>query len=355
MGEPQITRQHFGNLPSGEVVDLYTLVNSRGARAQITDYGGIVVSLRVPDAAGVLADVVLGHSELGGYLDNKPYLGALIGRYANRIAHARFVLQGTQYRLAANDGPHHLHGGLRGFDRVLWRAAGDLRADGPALKLRYVSESGEEGYPGTLEAGVTYTLTEDTALRIDYEARTDRTTVLNLSHHSYFNLRDAGATPILAHELQINADRYTPVDDTLIPTGAIASVHSTPLDFKRQRQIGAGVDQDHPQLRAAGGYDHNFVLNGKPGELAFAARVFDPDSGRIMEVYTTQPGLQFYSGNFLDGSVVGRGATAYRRRHGFCLEAQHFPDAPNKPHFPSTQLEPGQVYRHTTLYKFSAK
>ena len=355
MGEPQITLQHFGNLPSGEVVDLYTLVNSRGARAQITDYGGIVVSLRVPDAAGVLADVVLGHSELDGYLDNKPYLGALIGRYANRIAHACFVLQGTQYRLAANDGPHHLHGGLRGFDRVLWRAAGDLRADGPALKLRYVSESGEEGYPGTLEAAVSYTLTEDTALRIDYEARTDRTTVLNLSHHSYFNLRDAGATPILGHELQINADRYTPVDDTLIPTGAIASVHSTPLDFKRQRQIGAGVDQDHPQLRAAGGYDHNFVLNGKPGELAFAARVFDPDSGRIMEVYTTQPGLQFYSGNFLDGSVVGRGATAYRRRHGFCLEAQHFPDAPNKPHFPSTQLEPGQVYRHTTLYKFSAK
>ena len=355
MAQPQITRQHFGRLPNGEAVDLYTLVNSRGACAQITDYGGIVVSLRVPDAAGVLADVVLGHSELSGYLDNKPYLGALIGRYANRIAHACFILQGTQYQLAANDGPHHLHGGLRGFNRVLWRAAGDLRVDGPALRLRYVSESGEEGYPGTLEAAVTYTLTEDTALRIEYEARTDRTTVLNLSHHSYFNLRDAGATAILGHELQINADRYTPVDDTLIPTGAIAAVHSTPLDFKRQRQIGAHIDRDHPQLRAAGGYDHNFVLNGKPGELAFAARVFEPDSGRIMEVYTTQPGLQFYSGNFLDGSVVGRGATAYRRRHGLCLEAQHFPDAPNKPHFPSTQLEPGQLYRHTTLYKFSAK
>jgi aldose 1-epimerase len=355
MAQAQITREPFGNLPTGETVDLYTLINPRGASAQITNYGGIVVALRVPDSAGVLGNIVLGHGDLDAYLTSKAYFGALVGRYANRIASARFSIQGAEYTLAANDGPHHLHGGRRGFDKALWRAAGALGPDGPALELRYRSSDGEEGYPGALEVIVTYTLTDDTALRIDYRAATDRDTVLNLSHHSYFNLFDAGASPILDHEMQIFADRYTPVDTELIPTGAIAAVHATPLDFKRPRRIGADIDQDHQQLRAAGGYDHNFVLNGKPGQLVRAARVRDPSSGRTMEVYTTQPGLQFYSGNFLDGSIVGRGGAVYGRRHGFCLETQHFPDSPNKPHFPSTLLKPGQPYRHTTSYKFDTK
>jgi len=355
MAQAQITRDPFGNLPTGEAVDLYTLINPSGASAQITNYGGIVIALYVPDSAGVLGNIVLGHNDLDAYVAGKAYFGALVGRYANRIAHGRFSLQGAEYRLAANDGPHHLHGGRRGFDKALWRAAGALGPDGPTLELRYVSDDGEEGYPGALEVVVTYTLTDDTALRIDYRAATDRDTVLNLSHHSYFNLFDAGASSILDHEMQIFADRYTPVDTELIPTGAIAAVHSTPLDFKRPRRIGADIDQDHQQLRAAGGYDHNFVLNGKPGGLVRAARVRDPSSGRTMEVHTTQPGLQFYSGNFLDGSIVGRDGAVYGRRHGVCLEAQHFPDSPNKPHFPSTLLRPGQDYRHTTSYKFDAK
>jgi aldose 1-epimerase len=355
MATPDIRAESFGHLPSGESVDLYTLVNEQGVTAKITNYGGILVSLRVPDAAGALADIVLGHSHLAGYLSNKPYLGALIGRYANRIANARFTLFGSRYRLAANDGPHHLHGGVHGFDRVLWRASAHTGARGPALQLRYVSKDREEGYPGELDASVTYTLTADCALRIDYEARTDRATVVNLSHHSYFNLRDGGISSILEHELQINADRYTPVDDTLIPTGAIAPVHGTPLDFKRSRRIGAHIDADHAQLHAAGGYDHNFVLNGRTGELSLAALVFEPTTRRTLEVHTTQPGLQFYSGNFLDGTVIGRGDAVYRKRHGFCLETQHFPDSPNKPHFPSTVLVPGSTYRHSTLYKFSVK
>jgi aldose 1-epimerase len=354
MAQAGITRRHFGNLPTGEAVDLYTLVNAQGACAQITNYGGIVVSLRIPDGAGALDEVVLGYGDLSGYVANQPYFGALVGRYANRIGNAQFVVAGVEYRLRANDGRHHLHGGLRGFDKALWRAASGLGPNGPLLELRYVSAAGEEGYPGELEVAVTYTLTEDTGLRIDYQAHSDRDTVVNLSHHSYFNLRDAGASSILGHQLQINADRYTPVDATLIPTGAIAAVHGTPLDFKRPQPIGARIDQSHEQLLAAGGYDHNFVLNAKRGELVLAARVSEPHSGRSMEVYTTQPGLQFYSGNFLDGSVVGRAGTVYGRRHGFCLEAQHFPDSPNKPHFPSTQLKPGESYRHTTLYKFAA-
>jgi aldose 1-epimerase len=354
MTQPQISREPFGNLPTGEAVDLYLLVNARGAQARIANYGGILVSLRIPDEAGVLNEVVLGYADLAGYLANKPYFGALVGRYANRIGGARFVLDDVEYRLAANDGAHHLHGGVRGFDKALWQAAASVSAAGPVLKLRYVSADGEEGYPGSLDVAVTYTLTEENGLRIDYEAQTDRATVLNLSHHSYFNLRDAGASPILDHRLQINADRYTPVDAGLIPTGAIAAVHNTPLDFKRPQRIGAQIEHDHEQLRLAGGYDHNFVLNGRPGELKFAARAIAPDTGRAMEVHTTQPGLQFYSGNFLDGSAIGRGGTAYRKRHGFCLETQHFPDSPNRSHFPSTRLGPGDVYRHATVYKFPA-
>jgi len=353
MTQPQITREPFGNLPGGEAVDLYTLVNTRGAQARIINYGGILVSLRIPDDTGVLSEVVLGYSDLAGYLANTPYFGALVGRYANRIGDARFVLDNVEYRLAANDGAHHLHGGVRGFDKALWRAAASLGAAGPVLELRYVSPDGEEGYPGSLDIAVAYTLTEENALRIDYRAQTDRATVVNLSHHSYFNLRDAGASPILDHRLQINADRHTPIDAGLIPTGAIAAVHNTPLDFKRPRRIGAQIEHDHEQLRLAGGYDHNFVLNARPGELRLAARASAPDTGRAMEVHTTQPGLQFYSGNFLDGSAIGRGGTVYRKRHGFCLETQHFPDSPHRPHFPSTRLGPGEIYRHTTLYKFT--
>jgi aldose 1-epimerase len=355
MTKAGITRKAFGVLASGETADLYTLVNARGTQAQITNYGAILVSMRVPDSAGRLDEVVLGFDEIGGYLTNKPYFGAAIGRYANRIANAAFSLDGTEYRLAANEGPHHLHGGVRGFDKAIWRATGSVGPQGPLLELRRTSSDGEEGYPGALEVTIIYTLTEDSELRIDYEARTDRATVVNLSHHSYFNLCDAGASPILEHEIEIKADRYTPVDAGLIPTGAIAAVHGTPFDFKRPRSIGARIDQDHAQLQAAGGYDHNFVLNGKPGELALAARVSEPSSGRTLTVYTTQPGLQFYTGNFLDGSIVGKGATPYFKRHAFCLETQHFPDSPNKPHFPSTRLEAGQRYQHTTIYKFGVK
>ena len=355
MTKAGITRQPFGSLPSGETADLYTLVNARGAQAQITNYGGILVSLRVPDSRGALDDVVLGYDDLGGYLANKPYFGATVGRYANRIANARFALEGVEYQLAANDGAHHLHGGARGFDKAIWRATGTLGPQGPMLELRHTSGNAEEGYPGTLEVAINYTLTEDSELRIDYEARTDRITVVNLSHHSYFNLRDGGASPILEHEIEISADRYTPVDDGLIPTGAIAAVHGTPFEFKRLRSIGARIDHEHEQLQVAGGYDHNFVLNGKRGELMLAARVSEPHSGRMLAVYTTQPGMQFYTGNFLDGSITGKGGVVYHKRHGFCLETQHFPDSPNKPHFPSTRLEPGQRYQHTTLYKFGAK
>lgn len=339
-------------MADGQSIDLYTLTNRQGMEVGITNYGGRVVSILVPDRLGKMADVGLGFGSLDGYLGDKSCFGALVGRYANRIANGRFALDGTQYKLAQNDGANSLHGGLKGFDKRVWNAR-ELPGDQRALELTYLSKDGEEGYPGNLSVKVVYSLTDSNELRIDYTATTDKDTVLNLTNHSYFNLAGQGSGDILKHELRINADRFTPIDDTLIPTGELRQVEGTPLDFRKPTAIGARINEDHEQLKFGKGYDHNFVLNHKGGELALAAHVTEPESGRVLEVLTTQPGLQFYSGNFLDGTVHGKEGKVYGRRSAFCLETQHFPDSPNKPAFPSTELKPGQTYHETTIYKFS--
>jgi aldose 1-epimerase len=353
--QKDVTVEEFGKTPAGEAVQIYTLTNAQGMEARITNYGGIVVSLKTPDRNGAFADVVLGHDTLDGYFQNSPYFGALIGRYGNRIAKGEFALDGKTYTLAKNNGPNSLHGGTKGFDQVVWKAEPLNSEDGPALSLTYVSADGEEGYPGTLNVKVVYTLTNDNALRIEYEATTDKKTVLNLTNHSYFNLKDAGATPILDHVLMINADRYTPVDATLIPTGELAPVEGTPFDFRQPTAIGTRIDDDNQQLKFGMGYDHNFVLTRSADGLSLAATVSEPTTGRRMEVLTTQPGVQFYTGNFLDGTITGKGGTKYQQRTALCLETQHFPDSPNQPEFPSAVLEPGQTYQATTLYRFSAQ
>ncbi|PYV05064.1 MAG: galactose-1-epimerase [Acidobacteria bacterium] len=347
----RIQRQPFGKTPDQKVIDLYTLTNAHGVEARITNYGGILVSLKAPDRNGKLADVVLGFDGPEGYLkNNTPYFGAVIGRYGNRIAKGRFSLNGREYRLALNNGENHLHGGIKGFDKVVWGAREVKR--GPALALNYVSKDGEEGYPGNLSVSVVYTLTDNNELKIEYSATADKATILNLTNHTYFNL--AGEGSILNHEVMINADRFTPVDQGLIPTGELRSVKGTPMDFTQPAAIGARIEQQDEQLLLGKGYDHNFVLNGG-GAPALAARVYEPVSGRVLEVYTTEPGVQFYTGNFLDGSIKGKGGQVYQRRYGFCLETQHFPDSPNKPDFPSTVLKPGEKYATTTIFKFSAK
>ncbi|HEU4743351.1 MAG TPA: aldose epimerase family protein [Meiothermus sp.] len=342
----KIERRPFGTV-EGTPVNLYLLTHPNGLRAEISNYGGIVVSLWVPDRTGQFADVVLGYDKLEGYLQKSPYFGALIGRYGNRIAKGRFTLNGVTYTLAQNNGENHLHGGLKGFDKAVWEAR---EVPGVGLELSYLSKDGEEGYPGNLAVTVRYALTND-ALRIDYSATTDRDTVVNLTQHSYFNLAEEG--DILGHELTLYADHFTPVGEGLIPTGEIAPVTGTPLDFTRPTAIGARIEQDHPQLVYAGGYDHNWALNRGGAGLERAATVYEPQTGRVMEVLTTQPGVQFYSGNFLDGSIIGKGGQVYQRRAGFCLETQHFPDSPNHPNFPSTVLRPGQIYQQTTVYRFS--
>jgi aldose 1-epimerase len=349
-GVASIGRRPFGKTPDGKQVTLFTIENQNGCKARVMDYGAILTELWLPDRDGKLGDVVLGFDTLQGYLDGHPYFGATVGRVANRIAKGKFSLKGKDYKLAANNGPNHLHGGEKGFDKVLWHAATSL--DGKSVKFIYTSKDGEEGYPGALTASVTYTLTDDNELRLDYEATTDQATPVNLTHHSYFNLAGAAAGTILDHELTIRAGYYTPVDDTLIPTGEIKTVAGTPLDFLRPMAIGKRIDQ----LKGdPGGYDHNFVLNGKLGELRTAAVLHDPKTGRTMELLTTEPGLQFYSGNFLDGKLKGKGGIAYVKHHGLCLEAQHFPDSVNQPGFPSVILEPGQVYRQTTIHRFTAR
>ncbi len=353
MTQPQITREPFGTLPGGEAVDLYTLVNERGTQARIINYGGILVSLRIADDTGVLSEVVLGYSDLAGYLANTPYFGALVGRYANRIGDARFVLDNVEYRLAANDGANHLHGGVRGFDKALWRAAASLGAAGPVLELRYVSPDGEEGYPGTLSATVSYTLTNNNELVVEYQATTDKPTLCNLAHHSYFNLGGHNSGDVLGHEVQIFAANNTPADDTLIPTGKIAPVAGTPFDFTKPKA--AGKD-----LKAAGGmpvgFDLNYVLDkGTTDRPQLAARVTEPKSGRVLEVLSTEPGLQFYTGNFLDGTNVGKGGAVYKQYNGFCMEPQKFPDSVNKPEWKDVSnpvLRPGETYKQTTIYRF---
>ena len=351
--QPGIERRTFGKMADGKLIDLYTLTNHQGMRVAITNYGGIVVSIVVPDRNGKPGDVVLGFENLDGYLAKEPYFGALIGRYGNRIGNARFMLNGVVHKLPANDGPNSLHGGLQGFDKRVWTAH-EIRGEHPALELTYLSKDGEEGYPGNLSAKVVYTLTDDNALRIDYTATTDKDTVLNLTNHSYFNLAGEGHGDVLKHQIMINAGRFTPIDGTLIPTGELRKVDGTPFDFRQPVSIGARIDADDEQIKYGKGYDHNFVLNRSGAGLSLAARVTDPESGRVLEVLTTQPGLQFYTANFLDGSIHGKGGKPYGRRSAFCLETQHFPDSPNKPSFPSTELKPGQTYHQITVFKFSA-
>ena len=350
---PGLKRAPFGKTRDGQVVDLYMLTNGAGMEVAITNYGGIVVSVKTPDRSGKLADVVLGFDNFEGYLQNVPYLGALIGRYGNRIANGRFTLDGHQYHLPQNNGPNALHGGLKGFDKQVWNAKEIRDKDAPALELTYLSKDGEEGYPGNLSATVTYSLTPKNELKIDYAATTDKDTVVNLTNHSYFNLAGEGQGNVLSHVVMINADRFTPVDSTLIPTGELKSVEGTPFDFRKPVPIGARINNKNQQLQFGKGYDHNLVLNGNGSGLKLAARVNDPSSGRVMEVLTTEPGLQFYTGNFLDGSVRGKGGNAYGPRSAFCMETQHFPDSPNHPAFPSTVLKPGQRYQSTTVYRFA--
>jgi aldose 1-epimerase len=335
---------------------VYTLKNAHGIELKVLDYGGIIVSLKVPDRTGKLGDVVLGYDSLAGYERASPYFGAVIGRYGNRIAHGRFTLDGRTYALATNNGPNHLHGGVRGFDKVVWDVTPLEARDSVALILRRTSPDGEEGYPGTLHATVTYTLTSRNEVIFDYQATADRATPVNLTQHSYFNLAGDGSGDILGHVVTLNADHFTPVDSTLIPTGELHSVAGTPFDFRSPTPIGARIDADDVQLRYGRGYDHNFVLNKRGGEsLTLGARVYEPSSGRVMEIHTTEPGLQFYSGNFLDGTLRGKNGVVYRHRYGFAMETQHFPDSPNKPGFPSTILRPGAEYRSRTIYAFSVQ
>ena len=349
----KVQTQPFGSV-DGKQVSCYTLKNKNGIEARLTNYGATLVSLKIPDRNGKFDDIVLGYDDANDFANGKSYFGATVGRYGNRIAKAKFTLQGVPYNLAKNNGENSLHGGTKGFNKVIWDAK-DVSAKGvPAIQFTYVSKDGEEGYPGTLTAKVTYTLTDANELRLDYDITTDKDTVQNLTHHSYFNLAGVGHD-ILGHELRLNADRYTPVDDTLIPTGELIKVEGTPFDFRRPTAIGARINQSDEQLNRGKGYDHNWVLNGKSGTMRLAAQVYEPASGRTMEVTTTEPGIQFYSGNFLDGSEHGRSGKAYAHRTAFCLETQHFPDSPNHPDFPTTTLKAGQHYRSTTIYKFSTK
>jgi aldose 1-epimerase len=344
-----VQKADFGKTDDGTVVEIYTLTNAKGVKAKITTYGATLTELWVPDRTGKLGDVVTGFSTLDGYLKGHPYFGSTVGRVANRIAGGKFTLEGKEYTLAVNNGPNHLHGGKVGFDKRVWKATPKASADGPAVEFTYTSPDGEEGYPGTLQVAVTYTLTAKNTLRIDYRATTDKATPVNLTNHAYFNL--AGKGNILNHQLTLNCSRYTPADETLIPTGKIASVKGTPLDFTSPKAIGKQIEKIGGKPT---GYDHNFVRNNNT-TFGRTARVYDPTSGRVMTMFTSEPGVQFYTGNFLDGTVTGKGGTVYKKHAAFCLEAQHYPDSVNKPSFPSVILRPGKVYRQRTEYTFSVK
>jgi len=348
----KMQKKSFGKTEDGQPVDLYILTNKNGMESTITNYGGTVVSLIVPDRNGKRDDVVLGYDNLAGYATGKAYIGATVGRYANRIAHATFTLDGTTYTMAKNDGDNHLHGG---FNKRVWTAKDVSSSAGQALELTYLSKDGEEGFPGNLPVKVVYTLTDQNELRIDYSATTDKDTILNLTNHAYFNLAGQGNGDILQQQVMIQADRFTPIDATSIPTGELRNVKGTPFDFTKTTAIGARIDQDDQQLKLGRGYDHNFVLNGDTMRALFlAAQAYDPHSGRLLEVFTTEPGIQLYTGNFLDG-IHGKDGKVYNRRYAFCLETQHFPDSPNHPNFPSAELKPGQHFQSTTVYKFSTK
>ncbi len=352
------TKSSFGKTPDGEQVDLYLLKNKDGVEVAITTYGGAIVSLKVPDRNGELEDIVLGYDSLGGYENDKAYFGAIVGRYANRIGHAQFSLDGKTYTLPKNNGENTLHGGIKGFNKAVWTANEIPAKDGQALELTYLSKDGEEGFPGNLHVRVVYTVTDSNELKIEYSATTDKKTVVNLTSHSYFNLLGVGlgSGDILGHVLMIEADKFTPVDSGLIPTGELRDVAGAPFDFRKPTAIGGRIEANDEQIKLGKGYDHNFVLRRKADDpISLAARVVEPASGRILEVWTTEPGVQFYTGNFLDGSAHGKGGVAYAKRSAFCLETQHFPDSPNQPKFPSVVLSPGEHYHTTTIYKFSAQ
>ena len=352
---PPITKAEFGKTLDGTPVEIYTLKNSKGAEARIMTYGGIVQSLYMPDKNGKMGDIVLGFDTLDGYLTNSPYFGALIGRYGNRIGGAQFTLEGKTYHLAKNDHGNTLHGGLKGFDKRVWTARPMDTSEGPALILTYLSKDGEEGFPGNLMVTAIYTLTDNNELKLEYKATTDKPTVVNLTHHSYFNLAGQGDSSILDEIVYINSDEVTPVDSLLIPTGKFENVTGTPFDFRKPTTIGARINDPDKVLQYGPGYDHNWVINKPPGQFGLMARVTDPSSGRVMEVWSDEPGLQFYAGNFLDGTIIGKGGKVYPRRSAFCMEPQHYPDSPNQPNFPSTELKPGQTYNNTIVYKFGTE
>jgi aldose 1-epimerase len=350
-----INESPFGNLPDGSAVTLYTFRNAHGTEMKIINYGGYITSLRTKDRAGVIEDVVLGYDSLSGYLKAPSFFGCIVGRYGNRIAKGQFKLDGKNYTLVKNNGENHLHGGTKGFDKVMWSGTPSTSADGASLTLTYLSKDMEEGYPGNLQVTVTYTLTNDNEVKIDYEATTDKKTVLNLTNHSYFNLSGNTKRNILDHKLSLAASKFLPVDQTLIPTGELKDVKGTPFDFTKPEVVGKRINDDDPQIKAGIGYDHCWIFDKEPGALALGATLYDSISGRYMEMFTTEPGTQFYSGNFLNGKVTGKFNTVYEQRYGLCLETQHFPDSPNRPEFPTVVLNPGEVYRTTTIYKFSAK
>jgi aldose 1-epimerase len=349
-GKHTVDRTEFGRLPDGTLIERYTLTNKNGLIARIMTFGATLTELHVPDRNGELGDVTLGFDNFESYFKGHPHFGSTTGRVANRIAKGRFTLDGVEYKLATNNGPNHLHGGLKAFDKVVWKATAVRRAAGPAVKFTYRSPDGEEGYPGTMDVTVVYTLTNNNELKIEYTATTDKATPVNLTNHAYFNL--AGEGTVHDHELTIFADRFTAVDNTLIPTGELKHVDGTPLDFRAPHRIGARIAQIPGE---PGGYDHNYVINRKGRGLTRTAQVYEPKTGRVMEVYTTEPGVQLYTGNFLDGSLTGKGGVVYHKQTGFCLETQHFPDSINQPKFPSIVLRPGQTFRSTTVYAFSAR
>jgi aldose 1-epimerase len=352
-GQPGVSRAAFGTLPDGRAVELFTLRNAHGVEVRAMTYGGIITALRTPDRGGTLDDIVFGFDSLAGYLKDSPYFGAIVGRYANRIAKGQFTLDGKTYTLAKNNGPNSLHGGLKGFDKVVWTGEPVQSDSGVGVRLSYTSKDGEEGYPGTVNVRVTYTLTPRDELVVDYEATTDKATPINLSQHSYWNLHGSGKGTILDHVLTLDASAFTPVDSTLIPTGEIRQVAGTPFDFRTPTAIGARIDQPDQQLKYGRGYDHNWVLDRKGAAgLVHAARVVDSTTGRTLDIATTEPGIQFYSGNFLDGTIHGKGGVVYPHRGAIALETQHYPDSPNHPNFPSTILRPGQTYRSRTVFTF---
>jgi aldose 1-epimerase len=352
---PSVTSKSFGQLKDGTKVALYTLKNKRGFEMSVMNYGGVIVSMLAPDKNGVVEDITLGYDSLSDYEDNRQFFGALIGRYGNRIAKGKFSLDGKEYSLATNNGVNHLHGGIAGFDRVIWNIEVKKMAENPSLLLTYVSKDGEEGYPGNLKVEVTYTLTEDNEVRIEYKATTDKRTIVNLTQHAYFNLSGNVKSDILGHELMIAADRFLPVDETLIPTGELKSVSGTPFDFNAFTTIGARINDINEQLKFGLGYDHCWVLNDASDSLKKVATIYEPVSGRQMDTYTTEPALQFYSGNFLSDKVIGKKGTVYNQRSALCLETQHYPDSPNQPSFPSVVLDPQATYNTVTVYKFSVR